>query len=391
MDDRSAQSVLRTKAIECYYPTNTSYGRVPRYQNADDGSQETRKTAPSLVVVSPNVENYQEASNHFVVNCSDAPATSDTELANIGTGFFDLTDQHVEFTGFFDQHMEDGLVQFPPLVSSSEDRHSASSHDQAAREQQAMSASNSSIPVAPPYTVRSFVQRSRMKTGPRGIANLILHTLKSYPQTILRHKALPPFIHPCLANSNVENGHMEPLTNCISLMHMISSGGSRRLFWKNAIAKQLAYNDIIDNTQSALSNHNLETSWKDWIHEESKRRICVIYRVVDMLIYFEPAPLCDSQTDLVLAPLPAKKQLWEAGDEFAWKTESERDSGSQIIFALASNGDLVRVEEGQLHCSDAVLLNERRTLSKSTANWEEWCSGMDGFGSLVMLAASFIV
>ena len=113
-----------------------------------------------------------------------------------------------------------------------------------------------------------------------------------------------------------------------------------------------------------------------------------------MLVYFEPAAMCDLQTDLILAPLPAKKQLWEAGDKFMWKAESEREPGVQTAFGLAANGDIVKLDEDQLYCSNAVLLYkslDTRTLSRNTTHWEEWCSGMDGFGGLVMLAASLIV
>ena len=113
-----------------------------------------------------------------------------------------------------------------------------------------------------------------------------------------------------------------------------------------------------------------------------------------MLVYFEPAAMCDLQKDLILAPLPAKKQLWEADDEFVWKAKSEREPGMQTAFGLAANGELVVLDEGQLYCSDAVLLYKSlgaRTPSRSTANWEEWCSGMDGLGGVVMLAASLIV
>lgn len=112
-----------------------------------------------------------------------------------------------------------------------------------------------------------------------------------------------------------------------------------------------------------------------------------------MLVYFEPAKMCDLQTDLILAPLPEKKQLWEAGDEFVWKAESEKEPSVQTAFALAANGELVKLGEGQLHRSETVLLYKSlnfETLSRSTANWEEWCSGMDAFGGLVMLAASLI-
>jgi hypothetical protein len=114
-----------------------------------------------------------------------------------------------------------------------------------------------------------------------------------------------------------------------------------------------------------------------------------------MLIYFEPAAMCDLPTDLILAPLPANRQLWEAGDQFAWKTESQKEPGIQVSFGLAADGEMVRLDEGRLSCTDAWLSHESldasRASSKSAASWEEWCSGMDGFGGLVMLAASLIV
>lgn len=113
-----------------------------------------------------------------------------------------------------------------------------------------------------------------------------------------------------------------------------------------------------------------------------------------MLVYFEPAAMCDLPTEIMLAPLPAKKKLWEAGDRFMWKAESEREHGVQTAFGLAANGELINLDEGQLHSSDAVLSHksfDTRTLPRNTANWEEWCSGIDGLGGLVMLAASLIV
>jgi hypothetical protein len=115
-----------------------------------------------------------------------------------------------------------------------------------------------------------------------------------------------------------------------------------------------------------------------------------------MVVYFDPVAMCMIQTGLLLGPLPAKKQLWEASDEFAWKAEIEREQGVQTDFGLAANGELVKLEEGNLYCDDAVLpcqsLDTTRTLPRSTAHpWEEWCSSMDGFGGLVMLAASLVV
>lgn len=52
---------------------------------------------------------------------------------------------------------------------------------------------------------------------------------------IQRHNELPPFIHKNLISSSVEDSDMEPLTNCLSLVHMLNGGGQagRKLFWKN--------------------------------------------------------------------------------------------------------------------------------------------------------------
>ncbi|ROV88553.1 hypothetical protein VMCG_10378 [Cytospora schulzeri] len=103
--------------------------------------------------------------------------------------------------------------------------------------------------------------------------------------------------------------------------------------------------------------------------------------------------MCDLPVELILAPLPAKRKLWEAADEFAWKTEVQRDPGAHAAFGLAADGDMVKMSEDWLSCNSWRLSYESLnsgTPSRSTANWEEWCSEMDRFGGLVMLAASLI-
>lgn len=137
-----------------------------------------------------------------------------------------------------------------------------------------------------------------------------------------------------------------------------------------------------------------------------------------MLIYFEPSGDCDSRdTGLILAPLPARKQLWEANDEIAWEKETERDTkpgprtdtteafsaSSSTVFGLATNGELVCLDtgQGQSFCINSALsVCMQRSLlnggtlsslsSKGKANWQDWCAGMDGLGGLVMLAASLL-
>lgn len=93
-----------------------------------------------------------------------------------------------------------------------------------------------SIPRPPHPAARTLVHKPKRPAAAQRVADLIFLTLKSYPGRMLREKALPPFIHPKLVAA-AEAGEipMEPLLNCLSLVHMISSGirGSRKLFWKN--------------------------------------------------------------------------------------------------------------------------------------------------------------
>jgi hypothetical protein len=112
--------------------------------------------------------------------------------------------------------------------------------------------------------------------------------------------------------------------------------------------------------------------------------------MVNMLTYFQPAARCDLPTDLVLAPLPAKKPLWEANNWIEWKTELQKEPRlQQTAFGLATTGELVRLNKvyGQSGPISHLAL-DAATVSRNAASWEEWCSGMDGLGALVMLAAS---
>lgn len=132
--------------------------------------------------------------------------------------------------------MKDKTVQYPSSGSSSSlVRHSPPSTYQIVQMQEAILSPKLLIPSTPTTNIRSLIQRPKIGAGSQRIANLILHTLKSYPLMMLRYNILPPFIHRGLISSDVEDNHMEPLTNCISLVQMISGGvqGSRKLFWKN--------------------------------------------------------------------------------------------------------------------------------------------------------------
>ncbi|KAL2828793.1 hypothetical protein BJY01DRAFT_128821 [Aspergillus pseudoustus] len=345
-----------------------------------------------------------------------------------------------------------------------------------------------SIPPPMPSLPRLLIPRPNSKAGTQRTTTLIQHTLKSYLM-LLRRTMLPPFIHPLSLTAHHTNSvnpnYANPLAKCLSWIRTTSSECTgRAVFWGNVrsecerlcveysgldkwdllsamqasafyilvridegetehnnldflllatvtvLAKQLTwdgYGALVPQTPLlSESQIELDEAWKDWVIEESRRRLAIVYRVINMLVYFEPAARCDLPKDLVLAPLPAKKQLWEAPDRLAWKQEVDREPGVRTAFGLAVTGELVRFEverdgEGadvDVHAGDrdrardgGRSVEERRgrgevlaihedlllhkatntsgkSLLRSEASWEEWCEGMDGLGGLIMLVAS---
>ncbi|CAH0022443.1 unnamed protein product [Clonostachys rhizophaga] len=287
-------------------------------------------------------------------------------------------------------------------------------------------------------TPRLFIQRPKMTTGGQRTATLIRYTLQSYTQKLLHQNDMPPFIHPhSLSTTGGSEPRISSLNTCTSLLHVLHCGvpGSPALFWRNvqcecerlrnealsmnkwellAALQALAIyiierlntdgtgyetlDALLIRTVTDLAQQcsnidinvdlNPERLWYDWIFNEST------HRVIDMLVHFEPAAMCPFyNTSLVIAPLPAKKQLWKAHNASAWHRERELGAGAQTSFALFANGELIDVEQVPLRVRDwrrDVGLLNAESQPESTANWREWCSGMDEFGSLVMLVASFI-
>lgn len=191
--------------------------------------------APSSVVESPSVEIGQEASNDNEPTLDGALGMPDAEFANPEWDSFDWMVPDIDFANFLSLQTGDKSVQHPSSRSSSFVHQSTLWIDQTVQGQQASPYLDISIsPVVSTQSVRSLIPRQEKKNRTHGITILILSTLKSYPR-MMRHDTLPPFIHPRLLSSGVEDNHMEPIHNCISLVHMTSSGvpGNRKLFWKN--------------------------------------------------------------------------------------------------------------------------------------------------------------
>jgi hypothetical protein len=221
-----------TKGIECHYSTSTPRTPDPETPRSDDVPTERQgRMQPSPSSVLGNGNNFEErgsASDVDMINDS-ALGLPDLDFANLewdGAG--------IEFASVFDLQETTGSSFSPPGLSPSLLR-SPSSTEQARPSKKWFSFQNSSIPRGPTLAVRSLIQRPTVQSGAQRITNLIFQNLKSYPLMLLRQNSLPPFIHPSLVSSDVENDHMESLSNCISLVHMISSGvrGSRKLFWEN--------------------------------------------------------------------------------------------------------------------------------------------------------------
>ncbi|KAJ5316129.1 hypothetical protein N7476_006436 [Penicillium atrosanguineum] len=360
---------------------------------------------------------------------SDSALVTSTNLTGIDAEFIDWNIPDIEFGDLLNSEInENVLEQSSSGLALTDYTMSTPTVDQ-------IQATTWSLPL-PISSPRILNKRSDSRPGAQIITTHILHTLKSYLLTMLRRNSLPPFIHPASASAAFD---MEPLDNCINLVHMISSGikGSRKLFWRNVVIEcerlrcepwelsnwkllagmqamsiyilirldegETEHNDIdslligtfailaLQTYQNDIASHyRLDRSWKDWLYEESRRRLSLIYRVINMLVYFEPVAMCNLPKDLVLAPLPAKKELWEASDESMWTKENENEREARGEFGLAKSGELVRLGGD----SRSMMVHTAITSEsppRSSASWEEWCSGMDGFGGLVMLAASLVV
>ncbi|KAH7323643.1 hypothetical protein BKA65DRAFT_72282 [Rhexocercosporidium sp. MPI-PUGE-AT-0058] len=436
-----------SKGIECHYPAKTV--KITTRQN--DLPKNQQITAPLTAPRSLVIDHRLDETNFGQVFFDDTfPSDQDFTNIGVGSGFQPWNLPEASFADLLNAQVLGDTIQYPTSEPPAPTPRLTPGSTQTSQAQQPPSMTHTSIPASPTSSIRSLALRPKVHTGTQRIANLLLHNLKSFPLMMLRHGTLPPFIHPSLISSEVDSSRMEPLTNCISLMHMISSRiqGSRKLFWRNVrlecerlcaehlhldhlellagmqalciyilirldegetdhnnfdsllvrtvivIAIRLAVSTPTHSGESAPHEQDLEESWKDWLREESRRRLSVVYRVLNMLIYFEPSGICELQADLIIAPLPAKKQLWEAPTSQAWHSETTDGAQEQTEFGLAADGELVKLQDGQRYCGDATLLYEAlgscRRSSGGTRGWEEWCLGMDGFGGLVMLAASLV-
>ena len=295
------------------------------------------------------------------------------------------------------------------------------------------------IPRSLECNARSLWTRPKLKIGAQGTANQMTCILNSYPKMLIKYNIIPPFIHPQWVAASGNELFLEPLANCMSLLGMLSTNVRRSasLFWRNVRMEcdrlssthhSLNKSGLLAASQALLvfmlirlgegetehNNHDVAListitiilsdlgkivqcppiefvdqgkSWTNWIFEESRRRLAAVFQIVNMLVCVEPATTCQRQPGLILAPLPTRKQLWEAGSEEQWIQECGKRTEVNSGFGLTMNGDLVTLDEYQMKLLSMQPVEPWKS-SRSKENWEDWCSGMDGLGALIMLAAS---
>lgn len=213
------------KGIDCHYPVNTRGTKDPG-QGTHPGRS---RLATSQAESSPSVPPAGNGTGNVVIDST--PVLPVLELPSLEGGF-DWDDGGIGLADILDTQkcnsslsLETSTLTFQPTTFAAQTYLTPGSLD----------FSSPPIPTTPTIAVRSLIHRPNAQLGTQRTAKLILHNLKSYPLMIQCHNGLPPFIHSSLVSASDEDAHMEPLTNCLSLVLMLNGGAqaSRKLFWKN--------------------------------------------------------------------------------------------------------------------------------------------------------------
>jgi len=224
-----------SKAVECHYPAKASERKVPNLGSGESTLIETRNGAAQLGKEFPYLGTSEESRNDVDHVLHNAVLSSRPEPEALSVDFMNWGEADIDLADFLNVQPAGKNTECRSLQPSPFSRHSLPSIEQESQSWPSFPATNMSIPIAPSINIRTLLQRPRLKTAPHKTTMLILHTLRSYPLMMLRTQTLPPFIHPRLLSSNMEENQLEPLNNCMSLMNMISTRvpGSRKLFWRN--------------------------------------------------------------------------------------------------------------------------------------------------------------
>jgi hypothetical protein len=219
-----------SKAIECQYAENSRSNPAQRAQNARSPNKWPKADSPSAA------DDFLGA--RLPASEDDANLPNDllsVPLENLGEDLMNWDAADFNFTDFLEPHsLVDNIDYTSPEASLNHQPTFAAQHKHTL--QSPMLFPNQSIsPTPSTYSPRSLVLRRAILDKATRSVKLTLGTLNSYPRGIVRDNTLPPFIHPLLLPHGKEDDQMEPLNNCMSLLHMVSSGihGSKKLFWRN--------------------------------------------------------------------------------------------------------------------------------------------------------------
>lgn len=115
--------------------------------------------------------------------------------------------------------------------------------------------------------------------------------------------------------------------------------------------------------------------WKEWVLLESKRRTVTLLFILHLLFDIKPEQKAKSHVGLSVLPLPAHKQLWRAGGEEEWRREYD---------------EMLRAREGRsyLRYEDLMDLGKGKVTGGRMKDLNAWMVSSDGFGMLVMMAAT---
>lgn len=108
------------------------------------------------------------------------------------------------------------------------------------------------------------------------------------------------------------------------------------------------------------------------------KRVESVAHILNKFIDIGNAVRCTPFAGFELPPLPSKKALWEARNVEKWRKEFDGSLRGKELFALATDGQLTK------------LRLEYSGLSTSATDWGTWYAEMDSFGTLIMMASSFL-
>ena len=444
-------STCATKNLDCRYPSNSSQLREVGTQETrfESDAEVALPETPSFVELSSLIGPQCTDATRAGVK---AQATHALGVSDVQRGTYERDFLHTSSDlNIVQKALSFEGSQFTPSMNFAESPASADTsntrlqHYITVNEFIAYSTMSQPISTHPTMNVRFLRTRPKFENGGQMTANNMARILCSYPKMLMDHNALPPFLHPQWISASNSEESLEPLANCISLLGMLGTRAriTASLFWRNVRMEcdRISSNQINFNTQGLIAtvqalliymlvrvaegetehnNHDAVllatltmvldelrrrsqyaslaqdsldimcpgTNWGQWILEESRRRLSIVFRIINMLVCMSPATTCIDQPGLILAPLPARKQLWEAASEEQWLSELQRVPCIDSGYGLAKSGDLIGLDEYQMKSSNTPRSEELCMSANSSKNWDEWCAGMDGFGALIMLAAS---